>query len=226
MIDINDPKLWKSYNWDEPVKPFIKSEGKQNVARVNRGMNSNPDLIEKRAEGVRRYHASLTEDEAREYQKIRGEGNKKRWASYTDEERQERNAKLKGKTAKAVGTPWGDFDAALYFNEFIQSEVTEVKITFQDKQKRMPHLYYYKEDGPGEPTYEEVRYTPYGTAVSGNDNFSLKKLFNQLLDTGVISTDDYTNSKHWWRRMSKQFPDKYYAKKEIKREWFKNDPKS
>lgn len=186
----------------------------------NAVMNADPEHAKKVSQGKKNYHANLTEDEAREYQKIRGEGNKKRWASYTEEERIARNAKLKGLGAIPVVTPFGEFACGKYFNEYIMTLPDIPNFKWQDKAMTLPHLYYKKEDGPGAPTYEEVRYTPYGTTVSNNDYFSMRKLFNQLVVTGVISTDEYKNAKVWWSKMSKQHPDKYYKKIEVKREWF------
>ena len=35
MIDMNDPNLWTDYNWDEPIRPIIKSQHSVSVTRAN-----------------------------------------------------------------------------------------------------------------------------------------------------------------------------------------------
>ena len=52
-------------------------------------------------------------------------------------------------TQMPVITPYGTFDG-------INEAKRQGLVTIEGCMKRMPHLFYYKEKGPGEPTYETV----------------------------------------------------------------------
>lgn len=101
---------------------------------------------------------------------------------------------------KVCITPFGRIESTL--------EVTRKhNVFFGSKRDQMPHLYYYEEDGPGKPTYENVYYTPYGV-------FQTVKL---------ATIEEKKHQKDlpvtWFYIKKKKDPKNYYVKKEIRREW-------
>lgn len=121
---------------------------------------------------------------------------------------------LKGKKIDIV-TPYGEYPGVGYFKQ-----ANPQCKTFGDLHKTKPHLYYYKKDGPGEPTYETVLYSPYcylpklDTYIGGS-----KRMHQKAMDCGDEFALKYKDYLAWWRRVKSKFPDNYYEKKEIKREW-------
>jgi len=114
--------------------------------------------------------------------------------------------KITGKAWNIV-TPFGEYRTAADFD-------TQTDFIFTEKRKSLPHLYYYKKDGPGEIKYENVTYTPYGI---GNNRRKLMDAAIKAKDPGALSgSKDHNN---WLKRMITLDPDNYYVKKEPKREW-------
>ncbi len=122
---------------------------------------------------------------------------------------------------KKVVTPFGKFDSGGEFNEH-----GFVKCKFQDCRKMMPHLYYFEEEGPGDPTYEDVLYTPFGIFSKVNQsNISNSGGKDRAFAAAKKNKDEialkYRDKYAWWNKVAKMFPKKYYIKTEIKREWNK-----
>ena len=114
-------------------------------------------------------------------------------------------------TSKPIVTPYGEY---VSISEFERQ--TGVKL-FR-KYESMPHLYYYKEDGPGDVTYETVCYSPYGCAPITTGSWNRKALFDKIKASGDPDAQ-IKGAGEWWRKMMRKDPDNYYEKKEIKREW-------
>lgn len=124
--------------------------------------------------------------------------------------------KAKGKECK---TPYGVFDSAAAFNE-----KGFTSCNFADNMRMKPHLFYYTENGPGNPTYEDVVYTPYGEFPKGNtgskqNSGGKDRAFEAAKQAGNEFALKYKDKYAWWNKVSKLFPDQYYIKNEIKREW-------
>ena len=103
-------------------------------------------------------------------------------------------------TRKVCVTPFGKFESA-----------TELKkqhgVFFNSKRDQMPHLYYYLDDGPGKPTYENVYCTPYG-------------VFQNIPHAAIEEQKHHKDLPvTWFLIKKKKDQNNYYVKKEIKREW-------
>ena len=105
--------------------------------------------------------------------------------------------------SRKIVTPYGEFSCVADFGD--------LKVgTFNNLNNKIPHLYYYAEEGPGEVLYEKVWYSP-----SGVKN-SLKEIYEFEND----STDKCRYARSvWWGMMVKNYPNEYYTKIEEKREW-------
>jgi len=80
MINLNDPKLWKNIDWDEPAQPALlkKTDRDVNTGRANRLKAQNPQYLEN-------LHRALSTEE---YKKNASEGKKRFWSGDTTEHRQ------------------------------------------------------------------------------------------------------------------------------------------
>jgi len=103
-------------------------------------------------------------------------------------------------TRKVCVTPFGEFESA--------SELKKQHgVFFNSKRDQLPHLYYYKEDGPGKVTYENVYYTPYGVFHT----VKLATIEEQKHHKDLPVT--------WFNIKKKKDQNNYYVKKEPRREW-------
>jgi len=125
--------------------------------------------------------------------------------------------------SKPLITPWGKFRNSLCFNKFIQKEITHLKVGAGDKRKQLPHLYYVEAEGPGEPTYEIVMYTPWGCAPrKGGRGAGLSKLHDKAVAGGCVEAAKNKASSacsDWIKKMKFRYPTEYYERVEPKREW-------
>lgn len=146
-----------------------------------------------------------------------------------NEEWKEKNKKVRDKVKiirqREVVTPFGNFNGRNEFDAFIETKNT-ANSEFRHKQEALPHLYYYKDEGPGEVVYEEVYYTPYG-CCSKRSRYAGKKTLKDLKDLSANAGDDDSKSKivavTWFKKMSNKYPEQYYKKIEIAREWLLED---
>ena len=107
---------------------------------------------------------------------------------------------------KAIITPYGEFSSK-------KDADAALKCKVQAKIKNFPHLYYYKEDGPGEIVYEKVYYTPHGYFNK------MPSVIKMCADAGVETAKTAKCYYSWWAKMCRIYPDQYYVKTEPKREW-------
>jgi hypothetical protein len=106
---------------------------------------------------------------------------------------------------REIMTPYGKMGSQLELHE-------KYKQRFDNYTKKMPHLYYYPEEGPGEPTYEWVYYTPYG-------KFNKPiMIINAALEQGDLSPE-MKDKNAWLSRKLKNDTDNFYKIKEIRRLW-------
>lgn len=206
MIDINDPKLWRKFNWDEwddELSVPIKSQGKVNKARANRLKALDPIWKEKQKLGAQKKRqdpefAKKIAAAARDPSKIKS---------------------MVEKNQKAVVTPFGDFESQLIFDK-----QGFIKARFIDRRRLLGHLYYYKDEGPSEPTYENVVYSPYGIfREKGNSHNpgATSTIFRIAQESKDEFALQYKDIGTWWKRVREKWPEKYYIKTEIAREWLK-----
>lgn len=132
-----------------------------------------------------------------------------------------RKQSLRVSKGRKIVTPFGEFDSGAEFNE-----QKIVKCKFLDCKKMMPHLYYYKDQGPGPVTYEEVLYSPYGIFPKGNQgNEKNSGGKDRALASAQKNKDPiavkYKDKYAWWDSVSVLYPKKYFIKKEPRREWYK-----
>ena len=113
-----------------------------------------------------------------------------------------------GVKSKRIVCPLGTFRSIIDMVE----QCPELKFYWL-KLKVYPHLYYFEEDGPGEPTYEKVWYSP--IMITNNRQNIIKK----AKETNYENINDFKDVLSWWRKMCRLYPNDFYMKKEIKREW-------
>lgn len=107
-----------------------------------------------------------------------------------------------------VITPYGEFECKKDFNE-------ATGFLFSEKTKSMPHLYYEKEKGPGEPTYETVFNCPYGKFGQRRK----KEMFVAAEEQGNTEITNLKCKHTWYNKMKKLYPNDFYETTEVKREW-------
>ena len=244
-INLNDPTAWSEFDWGDPVVPeaLKRTDTQVNVARANRLRAQDPVQEEKRRQAIiekwadpefkkKRLNDFAKPEYIEKIKKIRKEvGNrpeekeKKRKRS-TDlhsnpefrqnyekgiVERSARGPTLKQmESAKNAGekrqrtiiTPDGSVKTIKAMSELYGINIPSC----QDRMKLKPHLYYYEDTGPGNPTFEDVIYTPYGVFPSRRDAMN-------------AYTGDIKKDQGWWKKVSLLYPNKFYIKSEIKREW-------
>jgi len=120
---------------------------------------------------------------------------------------------------RPVVTPFGEYSCK---NDF-ESDTTLFLLyrSFKHKCNQMPHLYYYKEDGPGKPTFEMMFITP-----DGIENIA-KAVYDKYFESYPTYTRGYngqperpdTNPIVWWRKVIKKFPEVFQYEKRERVEW-------
>jgi len=130
-----------------------------------------------------------------------------------------RSASLRKTKGKTLITPYGEFSGPAEFNDL---GVTKCK--HSDQMRIKPHLYYYKEDGPGDPTYETVFVTPYGEYLAGhvsaNGSWKQKAYDDAMLNKDEL-THPYTNKNaaDWIVRVLRSHNNLYFKEQRVKIEW-------
>ena len=104
------------------------------------------------------------------------------------------------KASKPVVTPFGEYKS-------VRDAINNCPVALEGAMKLKPHLYYYKDQGPGKPTYETVVKTPQGTFNGVRPAF--QKITGRKDDGG----------RTWWKKITKLYPKEYYKAVEPKREW-------
>jgi hypothetical protein len=203
---------------------IVESEKwKQSNSESNRKKAKDPEWIKSVTDGVQNAYDNNLEYKKSQVERLQSEEfNKKRlegFHKYHEENAEEFSQKISiarrnGKGMREIVTPYGEFKCIAEFNDYINKAET---FFFNKKKKNaLPHLYYYKDEGPGEPTYETVFHSPYG--IAGN------KHRYRLIETKAIEANDQVYLSHkcknsWWHKMCKLYPDQYYETREIRREW-------
>ena len=173
---MSDPEYRKQ--WDVAQKKAVEKrnaeneEWRDNVKKATSQRMSDPAEIEKAANGVRAYYS--TEEGKKDAQR-RADKKKRdpKWQARHKATMKERHKDPEFKAALAKGianrseewrqnvskackarampviTPYGEFEG-------INDAKRKGLVTIEGCMKRMPHLFYYKENGPGKPTYETV----------------------------------------------------------------------
>lgn len=121
--------------------------------------------------------------------------------------------------ARPIVTPYGEFTNQVLFNN-----KKFVKCTFHDCKNMMPHLYYYVDEGPGEPTYEEVLVTPYHVYPAGNNNTNgswKDRAYNDAIKYNCVTEPKRNkDAPGWYVRLERSWQHLYYTEKRIKIEWY------
>jgi hypothetical protein len=117
--------------------------------------------------------------------------------------------------AREVITPFGNYNSVSeYYNANPNAK------NFNDNHRIKPHLYYYADIGPGNPTFEVVMYSPYGylpktdTYIGGS-----KRMYDLCIENNDEFALKYKDYICWWKRAKEKSPDMFYEKNEPKREW-------
>lgn len=121
--------------------------------------------------------------------------------------------------ARNIVTPFGNFNTVGEFNNG-----NFKNCTFNDCRRMMPHLYYYEDQGPGKPSYEDIVYTPYGIFPKNNQGNAQgsggkDRAFQIAKEQGDPIALKYKDKYAWWNKVSTFYPKQYYIKNEMKKEW-------
>lgn len=193
-------------------------------ASKNKKMAKDPDWINKVKKSIKNKYATDPEYKKKKLEFIQSdsfnEKRKKGHKKYFDENKEEfakimSKARRSGKGMREVVTPYGEFKTVVDFHDHVY-QLNKPKTDFYNKKKSIPHLYYYKDEGPGEPTYEKVFHSPYGKAGYNHRQRLIEKRAIQANDEVYLS---YKCKNTWWGRMKYLHPEEYYETREIKKEW-------
>jgi len=128
------------------------------------------------------------------------------------ERRQQVSQGLRQALARTIVTPYGEFH-----NQVTWREETGTKLSFADKMRLLPHLYYYKDQGPGRTLYQKVYYSPYGVW------YNSRGIWQVACAKGCREAVDFkpshANTYEWFHRMMRKQPKQFRIEKEPKREW-------
>lgn len=89
---------------------------------------------------------------------------------------------------------------------------TDLGFDIQEKIKSLPHLYYRLSEGPGAELTEKVYYSPWMTSNS------IKKIYQRGQEL-MLHKRTHKDITCWYKHQCKNFPNCFYTKIEVKREW-------
>lgn len=112
----------------------------------------------------------------------------------------------------AVTTPLGEFKSQGAFKE-------KTGMQFRDKNIELPHLYYVTSKGPGEPIYQDVCVTCLGEFRTRLDAFNAHIKANDLRVGPLTAKGAEWRYTQWWNNVCKKYPDDFYIKNMVKRDW-------
>lgn len=173
--------------WKDPVKKKKHLDGIKKRTESKEWQEANRKAIDKNKK-------TLYSDPA--YRKIMSERTKKAMNRPDVRKKLLENAK---KQSRAVVTPFGEFKS-------VNDAKRNCPVSFEGSRSLKPHLYYFKDVGPGKPTFETVVKTPRGT-------------FRGVGSAYENITGKNNDARYWWKEMTTKFPRKYFKTKEQKREW-------
>ena len=108
-----------------------------------------------------------------------------------------------------VTTPIGEFPCMYEFDRKHNLR----RGTCANYVRGLPHLFYKTEEGPSEPVYERVIYTPYGIFLSVPDAYKFAR------EQGDEHALKLKNVDNWFMKMCVFYPNKFYMKFEVARYW-------
>jgi len=181
-------------------------EREKQSERIKKHLKKNPRKLTKEQQTIKKEKTSQSVTEWHKDPKNRKKFKK---AIAKRSEREPTKAQLEGykksgiKSRKILVTPYGLFDSFNVAKEKIKG--------LQNRLIILPHLYYYKEDGPGKPTYETIWNTPYGkTNHYGNKT--------ELAERAGIKLGQNYSFKKWFEENSKIDPKNWYTSEEIRQD--------
>lgn len=188
--------------WKDPefkkkrMEDFSDPAYKEKIKKVRKEVGNRPEEIEKKRKISKDLHADP--EFRQKFEKAMAERTARGPSS-----KQLESAKLAGeKRQRIIITPCGPIKTIKAMSDFYGINIGSC----QDRMRLKPHLYYYEDEGPGNPTYEDVVYTPYG-------------VFQSRRDAMDAYSGNIKKGQSWWGKVSSQNPNEYYIKKEIKKEW-------
>jgi hypothetical protein len=216
----NDPKLWTDFDPTERAEEFVDGKSQIQIERIrlNKRITETVEWKEANTKGLdkRRQLYNLSEQQKKsaekrykfpggEEKRIKFLEKAKITMSYHPKIVEARN-KIHEEQSKEIVTPFGNF---ISYNEANRN----IPVDLAKKLKSHPHLYYFKEHGPGEITYEDVYNTPYGKSNKRSDVYTFCKSNNEYWTTKT------THNAHWWKKVSTLNSSEYFISNEPKFEW-------
>lgn len=113
-------------------------------------------------------------------------------------------------------TPLGEYPACTEFDKVVGKH----KDFTLGCLRKYPHLFYKKEDGPGEEVYERIFHTPYGECITTNFAYELAQKNKEPNSLKL------KNKENWFLKMCTFEPKKYFVRFEVAKCWTieKNKP--
>lgn len=188
--------------WSDPtfkekrLKDFSNPIYKEKIKKVRKEVGNRPELKEKKRQITKDLHADP------EFRKKYEEGMAKKIALGPTVKQLESAKKQGEKRQRIIQTPHGKFKTLQGMADFFKI----TKASCQERMRLKPHLYYYEDQGPGNPTYENVIYTPYG-------------IFSSKSEAMKHYSGDIKKGPSWWKKITTLYPNEFYIVSEIKREW-------
>lgn len=231
---------WSDYSPDPKAVPedLKKSDHRVNLAASNRRRAKDPKIRKAISLGQNKFYKNNPKVKIE-----RGKRLQNAWMSKSKEERSditkrsaakrdnskiieinkspERRKKISTAIRKAIGreivTPFGEFACMADFGEDKKvRKILKKDLVFFDKMRLLPHLYYYKDKGPGKVLTQKVYYSPYGVWYRSSPMWAKAKSKGCKIAKGNI---DPNNTYIWFNKMMKIDPKKFYIKVEPKKEW-------
>jgi len=191
-------KLASAYQKHIKGEAWHKSSGQQNALKKRRKLEKTKEYQDKKKK-VAQQTASDP--------KWKEQHNKQLNRMNTDPEILANRYEANKVTWVSVTSPQGVFDKVGDFAE-------ATGMSFNDKKRLLPHLYYITNEGPGEAKTEKVYYTPSGyfpsMAMAQEADGREWENYEQLSFKPHIK---------WFKGMMKKYPEEYYVKVEPKRDW-------
>ena len=125
----------------------------KNAANQRHRMKTDPEFAEKKRNTVMKARANTDMEKWRQNQK---QGAIAKYVNDSDYNKK-RVTSIRKRLSRPIVTPFGEFNNNVEYNEAVPNSKN-----FCDNRRIKPHLYYYKDEGPGSPKYETVQYSPYG----------------------------------------------------------------
>jgi hypothetical protein len=202
-INLNDPDAWSEFDWSEAVVPEALKRTDAQIAMAR------PSRIRKETGEAKKNALKAAKTRAKDPNALKKQADIGRKTMTTSSSFLKRKEEVREASKKSVVTPFGEFDC---YNNAQRS----IPCNLAGKLKALPHLYYYKDCGPGEVTYEDVYVTPFGCSNKRADVYSLCK------DNKEPNALRLLHKANWWLKMSSTYPNEYYIENRPAYEWALN----